>query len=109
MTYGRGRLSVFQNDRRLSEGESHSLYFAESLQHEVPTFRAHHVELTNTMFGYLKKYRVIDCSGDALVIQVTNNETIPIHVCVMSYQADGSIVVLHPHKEVSILYGSIKM
>ena len=89
--------------------EFHSLPFAESSQHEVPTFRAHQVELKNAMYGYYKKYQVIDGSGDAIVIEITNNETIPIHVCVMSYQADGSIVVLHPHRDVSILYGSIKL
>ena len=49
-----------------------------------------------------QKYKVVDGSGDALVIQVTNNEaTQVIHVCVVSYQADGSIVVLHPPKNVS--------
>ena len=61
------------------------------------------------MYGYWKKYQVIDGSGDAIVIEITNNETIPIYVCVMSYQADGSIVALHPHRDVSILYGSIKL
>lgn len=75
------------------------LYSGESSQHEVPTFRAHQVELKNAMYGYWKKYQVIDGSGDAIVIEITNNETIPIYVCAMSYQADGSIVVLHPHRD----------
>ena len=44
---------------------------------------------------------MVDGSGDALVIKVTNNEKFPVHVCVMSYQADGSIVVLYPPKNVS--------
>ena len=48
-----------------------------------------------------KKYKVVYGSGDAMVIQVTNNEERVIHVCVVSYQADGSIVVLHPPKNVS--------
>ena len=49
------------------------------------------------------RYKVVDGTGDAVVIQVTNNETRPIHVCVVSYQADGSIVILHPPKKVSAI------
>lgn len=66
--------------------------------YHVPTFRAHKVELVTTMFQR-SKYKVVDGSGDALVIQVTNYENSPIHVCVISYQADGSIVILHPPKK----------
>ena len=68
---------------------------------DPPTFRAHKVELENSL-AYRRRYKVIDGSGDALVIQVTNNENRFIHVCVISYQADGSIVVLHPPRKVSI-------
>ena len=50
---------------------------------------------------------MVDGSGDALVIKVTNNEKFPVHVCVMSYQADGSIVVLYPPKNVSIINDSV--
>ena len=30
------------------------------------------------------------------MIQITNNEEFPIHVCLISYQSDGSIVALYP-------------
>ncbi|XP_068735187.1 uncharacterized protein [Montipora capricornis] len=64
----------------------------------IPTFQAHRVELV-TPSRHRKFYRAVDGTGDALVIEVTNNEKFPIHICVMSYQADGSIVVLYPPKK----------
>ena len=61
----------------------------------VPNFGAHKVELAPNS-GFRKKYDVVDSSGDAVVIQITNNEEFPIHVCLISYQSDGSIVALYP-------------
>ena len=79
-------------------------FFLQGFQSNEPfTVRAHKVELaTDVLHGcYRKKYKVVDGSGDALVIKVTNNEKFLVHVCVMAYQADGSIVVLYPPKNVS--------
>ena len=67
---------------------------------EVPTFRAHKVELATSM-NQRSRYKVVDETGDAVVIEITNNENRPIHVCVISYQADGSIVILYPPKKAS--------
>nr|XP_058943153.1 uncharacterized protein LOC131771391 isoform X2 [Pocillopora verrucosa] len=61
----------------------------------VPNFGAHKVELAPNS-GFRRKYDVVDSSGDAVVIQITNNEEFPIHVCLISYQSDGSIVALYP-------------
>ncbi|XP_078353455.1 uncharacterized protein LOC144638138 [Oculina patagonica] len=63
----------------------------------IPTFQAHKVECVTTSY-HRQRYKAVDGTGDALVIQVINNEIFPIHICVMSYQADGSIVVLYPPK-----------
>ena len=79
------------------------LLVAEGPPCTIPTFQAHRVELV-TPSRHRKFYRAVDGTGDALVIEVTNNEKFPIHICVMSYQADGSIVVLYPPKKVSNLY-----
>jgi len=79
------------------------LLVAEGPPYAIPTFQAHRVELV-TPSRHRKFYRAVDGTGDALVIEVTNNEKFPIHICVMSYQADGSIVVLYPPKKVSNLY-----
>ncbi|CAH3116413.1 unnamed protein product [Pocillopora meandrina] len=61
----------------------------------VPNFGAHKVEIAPNS-GFRRKYDVVDSSGDAVVIQITNNEEFPIHVCLISYQSDGSIVALYP-------------
>lgn len=68
----------------------------------IPTFQAHRVELV-TISHHRKRYKALNGTGDALVIEVTNNESFPIHICVISYQADGSIVVLYPPKNASSL------
>ena len=78
------------------------LLVAEGPPYAIPTFQAHKVELV-TPSRHRKFYRAVDCTGDALVIEVTNNEKCPIHICVLSYQADGSIVVLYPPKKASSL------
>lgn len=78
------------------------LLVAEGPPYAIPTFQAHSVEVV-TASRHRSFYRAVDGTGDALVIQVTNNEEFPIHICVMSYQADGSIVVLYPPKRVSTL------
>ena len=70
--------------------------------YEIPTFQAHKVECVTTSH-HRQRYKVVDGTGDALVIQVINNEIFPIHICVISYQADGSIVVLYPPKNASSL------
>lgn len=66
----------------------------------IPTFKSHSVELV-TRSHQRSFYRALDGTGDALVIEVTNSEEFPIHICVISYQADGSIVVLYPPKKAS--------
>lgn len=63
-----------------------------------PVFKAHKVELGTSLY-FLRKHKVVDGTGDALVIEVTNNENRPIHICIISYQADGSIVVLYPPRK----------
>ena len=78
------------------------LLLAEGLRCEIPTFQAHRVELI-TLSHHRQFYRAVDGTGDALVIEVTNNEKFPIHICVISYQADGSIVILYPPKKASSL------
>lgn len=78
------------------------LLVAEGPPYAIPTFQAHKVELV-TPSRHRKFYRAVDSTGDALVIEVTNNEKFPIHICVISYQADGSIVVLYPPKKASSL------
>ena len=78
------------------------LLVAEGPPYAIPTFQAHKVELV-TPSRHRKFYRAVDSTGDALVIEVTNNEKCPIHICVISYQADGSIVVLYPPKKASSL------
>lgn len=61
----------------------------------IPTFGAHRVEVVPHTFNRIK-YQALDSTGDAVVFQITNNEAFPIHVCLISYQSDGSIVVLYP-------------
>lgn len=61
----------------------------------VPTFQAHRVEVAPHTFNRLK-YQVEDSSGDGVVFQITNNGHLPVHICLVSYQSDGSIFVLYP-------------
>lgn len=61
----------------------------------VPTFQAHRVEVAPHTFNRLK-YQVDDSSGDGVVFQITNNGHLPVHICLVSYQSDGSILVLYP-------------
>lgn len=61
----------------------------------VPTFQAHRVEVAPHTFNRLK-YQVEDSSGDGVVFQITNNGHLPVHICLVSFQSDGSIFVLYP-------------
>ncbi|XP_048583923.1 uncharacterized protein LOC116614781 isoform X2 [Nematostella vectensis] len=83
-----------EKSQRIREGLSAGDLYEGGPVTERPRFRAHLV----TQRSDRGRVRLVPvpCSGDALVFQVTNNEDHVIHVCVLMFQLDGSVVSLYP-------------